>query len=236
MGPGAPLRLGRDDGRGLRQMTWPATDEDGFGPEDVIRLTGVSRETFHKISGYLELLDRWRERINLIGPGEGRHLWRRHVLDSLQLVEQISFEETSVADLGSGAGFPGLILACALAERPGVRVTLVEKSPRKSEFLRATARELGLPAGILTIRIEDAPGTRFDVVTARALAPLSKLLGYADAWLKPSGKALLMKGRDTVAELAEAREAWTFDLSTLDSLSSPEGRVLKVSSLRPRRA
>ena len=101
-------------------MTWPATDEDGFGPEDVIRLTGVSRETFHKISGYLELLDRWRERINLIGPGEGRHLWRRHVLDSLQLVEQISFDETSVADLGSGAGFPGLILACALAERPGV--------------------------------------------------------------------------------------------------------------------
>ncbi len=217
-------------------MSWPATDEDGFGPDDVIRLTGVSRETFERVSGYLDLLDRWRERINLIGPGEGRHLWRRHVLDSLQLVEQISSEDKSVADLGSGAGFPGLILACALAERSGASVTLVEKSPRKSEFLRAAGKELGLPVSVLTIRLEDAPGALFDVVTARALAPLPKLLGFAASWLKPSGKALLMKGRDTATELAEAREAWTFDLSILDSQSSPEGRVLKVSSLRSRRA
>ena len=217
-------------------MSWPATDEDGFGPDDVIRLTGVSRETFERVSGYLDLLDRWRERINLIGPGEGRHLWRRHVLDSLQLVEQISSEDKSVADLGSGAGFPGLILACALAERSGASVTLVEKSPRKSEFLRAAGKELGLPVSVLTIRLEDAPGALFDVVTARALAPLPKLLGFAASWLKPSGKALLMKGRDTATELAEAREAWTFDLSILDSQSSPEGRVLRVSSLRSRRA
>ena len=217
-------------------VSWPATDEDGFGPEDVVRLTGVSRETFQKISAYLELLDRWRERINLIGPGEGRHLWRRHVLDSLQLLQYISAEDKSVADLGSGAGFPGLILACALADKAGAAVTLVEKSPRKSEFLRAVGKEVGLPVAVLTIRLEDAPGVLFDVVTARALAPLPKLLGFADAWLKPSGKALLMKGRDTEAELAEAREAWTFDLSTLDSQSSPEGRVLRVSSLRSRRA
>ena len=216
-------------------MSWPATDEDGFGSEDVVRLTGVSRETFHKISAYLELLDRWRERINLIGPGEGRYLWRRHVLDSLQLLQYISAEDKSVADLGSGAGFPGLILACALADKAGAAVTLVEKSPRKSEFLRAVGKELGLPVAVLTIRLEDAPGVLFDVVTARALAPLPKLLGFAAAWLKPSGKALLMKGRDTEAELAEAREAWTFDLSTLDSQSSPEGRVLRVSSLRSRR-
>jgi len=217
-------------------VSWPATDEDGFGPEDVVRLTGVSRETFQKISAYLELLDRWRERINLIGPAEGRHLWRRHVLDSLQLLQYISAEDKSVADLGSGAGFPGLILACALADKAGAAVTLVEKSPRKSEFLRAVGKEVGLPVAVLTIRLEDAPGVLFDVVTARALAPLPKLLGFADAWLKPSGKALLMKGRDTEAELAEAREAWTFDLSTLDSQSSPEGRVLRVSSLRSRRA
>ena len=216
-------------------MPWPATDEDGFGPEDVVRLTGVSRETFGRVQGYLELLDQWRERINLIGPGEGRHLWRRHVLDSLQLLQYISEDDNSVADLGSGAGFPGLVIACALAERPGAMVTLVEKSPRKSEFLRAAGKALGLPVKVLTIRLEDAPGTHFDVVTARALAPLPKLLGFAASWLKPSGKALLMKGRDTAAELAEAQEAWTFDLATLDSLSSPEGRVLRVSSLRPRR-
>ena len=217
-------------------MSWPATDEDGFGPEDVVRLTGVSRETFQKISAYLELLDRWRERINLIGPAEGRHLWRRHVLDSLQLLQYISAEDKSVADLGSGAGFPGLILACAMADKAGAAVTLVEKSPRKSEFLRAVGKEVGLPVAVLTIRLEDAPGVLFDVVTARALAPLPKLLGFADAWLKPSGKALLMKGRDTAAELAEARTAWSFEISEQPSLSSPEGRVLRISSIEPRRA
>jgi 16S rRNA (guanine527-N7)-methyltransferase len=217
-------------------MTFPAHDEDGFGPEDAIRLTGVSRETLERVRSYLAVLDQWRERINLIGPGEGRHLWRRHVLDSLQLIEQISSEDLSVADLGSGAGFPGLVIACALAERPGASVTLVEKSPRKSEFLEAAIAAQGLPARVLNVRIEDPPRQKFDLVTARALAPLPKLLGYAHGWLKPSGKALLMKGRDVAAEVAEAREAWTFEMSDRASLSSPEGRVLGISSIAPRRA
>lgn len=217
-------------------MTFPAQDEDGFGPEEALRLTGVSRETLERVRSYLSTLDQWRERINLIGPGEGRHLWRRHVLDCLQLMKEILPEHLSVADLGSGAGFPGLVIACALAERPGASVTLVEKSPRKSEFLRAAIAAQGLPARVLNIRLEDSPGRKFDLVTARALAPLPKLLGYAYDWLKPSGKALLMKGRDTAAELAEARGAWTFDMSDQESLSSPEGRVLRISSIAPRRA
>jgi 16S rRNA (guanine527-N7)-methyltransferase len=217
-------------------MTWPAADEDGFGPEDAIRLTGVSRETLERVRSYLATLDQWRERINLIGPGEGRHLWRRHVLDSLQLIEQISSEDLSVADLGSGAGFPGLVIACALAERPGASVTLVEKSPRKSEFLEAAIAAQGLPARVLNVRIEDPPRQKFDLVTARALAPLPKLLGFAHGWLKPSGKALLMKGRDVEAEVAEARRSWTFEMSDRASLSSPEGRVLRLSSIAPRRA
>ena len=107
---------------------------------------------------YLAVLDAWRERINLIGPGEGRHLWRRHVLDSAcSCIEQISSDDLKVADLGSGAGFPGLVIACALAERPGASVTLVEKSPRKSEFLEAAIAEVGLPARVLNTRIEDPP-------------------------------------------------------------------------------
>jgi 16S rRNA (guanine527-N7)-methyltransferase len=218
-------------------VSFPDTDEDGFGPDQLAGQVAVSRETLAKIHGYLAVLDQWRERINLIGPGEGRRLWRRHVLDSLQLVEKISATDLRVADLGSGAGFPGLILACALGERPGASVTLVEKSPRKSEFLVAAAREVGLPVRVLNQRLEDpAPKERFDVVTARALAPLPKLMGYAYGWLKPSGKALLMKGRDAVEELTLARESWTFEVSTGTSLSSPEGQILTVSALGPWRA
>lgn len=216
-------------------MSFPAADEDGFGPEDVVRLTGVSRETLSQIHAYLAVLDQWRERINLIGPDEGRHLWRRHVLDSLQLLKEISPDDKLVADLGSGAGFPGLALACAFKDRAGASVTLVEKSPRKSEFLEAAIDRVGLPARVLTLRAEEAPKDRFDVVTARALAPLRKLLGYAHGWLKPSGKALLMKGRDAVAELTLARESWTFETSSRPSLSSPEGQILTVSAIKPRR-
>ena len=218
-------------------MNFPDRDEDGFGPEQLAGLVSVSRETLSNIHGYLAVLNEWRERINLIGPGEGRHLWRRHVLDSLQLIEKISATDLRVADLGSGAGFPGLILACALAERPGASVTLVEKSPRKSEFLVAASRAVGLPVRVMNQRLEDpAPREKFDVVTARALAPLPKLMGYAHRWLKPSGKALLMKGRDAANELTDARKDWTFEVTERESLSSPEGRVLKVSTIRPRRA
>ncbi len=217
-------------------MPWPTHDEDGFGPDDVARQTGVSRETMERIAVYLTVLDDWRERINLIGPGEGRHLWRRHVLDSVQLLEQIFSTDLRIADLGSGAGFPGLVLACALAGREGASVTLIEKSVRKSQFLEAAIAAVGLPGRVLNQRLEDpAPTERFDVVTARALAPLPKLLSYAHGWLKPSGKALLMKGRDAVTELTMARDSWTFETSIRPSLSSPEGQILTVSDLRPRR-
>jgi 16S rRNA (guanine527-N7)-methyltransferase len=218
-------------------VSFPDRDEDGFGPDDLVRLVSVSRETLTRVRRFLDVLDEWRTRINLIGPGEGRHIWRRHVLDSLQLADLLGHDDLAIADLGSGAGFPGLILACAMAERPGASVTLVEKSVRKCQFLEAAVVAVGLPAKVLNQRLEDpAPRERFDVVTARALAPLPRLLGYAHAWLKPSGKALLMKGRDAVAELTLARESWTFDLSTRTSLSSPEGQILAVSALKPRRA
>jgi 16S rRNA (guanine527-N7)-methyltransferase len=216
-------------------LSWPATDEDGFGPDDVVRLTGVSRETLQKISGFLDLLDQWRTRINLIGPGEGRHLWRRHVLDSLQLLDLIRADDLQIADLGSGAGFPGILIACALADRPGVRITLVEKSVRKSEFLDAAIRALKLPARVETARIEELKGGQYDLVTARALAALPKLLGYAHHLLKPSGKALLLKGREAMAELTLSRESWTFQLSDRASISSTEGRVLAITSLSGRK-
>lgn len=218
-------------------MTFPATDEDGFGPDDVRSLTGVSRETLDRVQAFIHLLDIWRTRINLIGPGEGRRLWRRHVLDSLQLVPLLADDDLALADLGTGAGFPGVLLAAHLSDRPGADVVLFEKSVRKSEFLNSVIDKLRLPARVLSIRIEDAPpvGPKvgFDVVTARALAPLPKLVGYAHGLLKPSGKALLLKGREAGTELTLARESWTYHLSQRASLSSPDGQVLSLSSLAP---
>lgn len=214
-------------------MTFPTQDQDGFGPEDVIRLTGVSRETLSRVDAYLAILDEWRSRINLIGPSEGRHIWRRHVLDSLQLAPLIPNNILAMADLGTGAGFPGVLLACDLAGRSGAMVYLIEKSVRKSEFLEAAVARLGLTAVVLNQRIEDPAPRKVDVVTARALAPLPKLLALSKGWLGQEGRALFPKGRDAEAELAQARFDWSFEVESRPSLSSPDGQVLTVSSLQP---
>jgi 16S rRNA (guanine527-N7)-methyltransferase len=213
-------------------LSWPATDEDGFGPEDVAN--HVSRETLGRIHAFLALLDEWRTRINLIGPGEGRHLWKRHVLDSVQLLDLIEPTDQALADLGTGAGFPGIIIACAMLDRPDAHVSLVEKSVRKCEFLEAAIAALGLRATVLNARIEELLEGKFDVVTARALAPLPKLTGYAQHLLKPSGKAILLKGRDVASELTLARESWTFQATDRASLSSTEGRILILTNIKRR--
>lgn len=216
-------------------MSFPGQDEDGFGPDDVMRLANVSRETFSRVHAYLDLLDVWRTQINLIGPGEGRHLWRRHVYDSLQLLDLIGPGVKTIADLGTGAGFPGILLACVLADRADFSVTLVEKSVRKSEFLQVAVDALNLPAVVRNQRIEDSHAARVDLVTARALAPLPKLLALAEGWMRPDGQAIFLKGREVVSELTLARESWTFDLSAQASKSSPEGQVLAISSLKRRK-
>jgi 16S rRNA (guanine527-N7)-methyltransferase len=212
-------------------MTFPTADEDGFTLEDAIRLSGVSRETGPRITRYIAALDEWRTKLNLIGPGEGRHLWKRHVYDSLQLAPLIRPEETSIADLGSGAGFPGIILACAFPERD---VALVEKSPKKCEFLRAAISAAGLRAVVLNQRTEDPVPKRYDLVTSRALSPLPKLLGQSYPWLMANGRSLFIKGRGVISELADARDSWAFDLVTRESQTNPEGQVLAISGLRPK--
>lgn len=214
-------------------MTFPREDQDGFGPADVASLTGVSRETLERVDAYLAVLDEWRTRINLIGPSEDRHIWRRHVLDSLQLAPLIPSTIGAMADLGSGAGFPGILLACDLAGRSKAQVFLVEKSVRKSEFLTAAVHRLGLTAVVLNQRIEDPGPRKVDVVTARALAPLPKLLAMSKGWLGEEGRAVFPKGRDVAAELTLARSDWSFEVESRPSLSSPDGQVLIVSSLRP---
>ncbi|MEP7210556.1 MAG: 16S rRNA (guanine(527)-N(7))-methyltransferase RsmG [Alphaproteobacteria bacterium] len=223
-------------------MSFPERDEDGFGLEQVAAATDVSRETLDLIRHYLFVLDDWRTKMNLIGPAEGRHLWRRHVYDSLQVLDLIGKGResgpASLVDLGSGAGFPGIVLACVFAgSRSGhgdISVTLVEKSPKKAHFLESAVRAVLGAKGpvVLNQRIEDAPAARFDIVTARALAPLPKLLGYVESWAKPDGQALLWKGREATSELTLSREFWTFDFSQRASLTHPEGQVLAISNLR----
>ncbi len=215
-------------------MSFPDQDEDGFTLAMAGERCGVSRETLDRIRIFIATLDAWRNRLNLIGPGEGRHLWRRHVLDSLQLVPEIQPDETRIADLGSGAGFPGLILACALADRPDASVTLVEKSARKAEFLEAAANAIGGRVVVLNQRIEDAPPRQFDLLTARALKPLPVLLGVAESWVRPEGRLLLLKGRDVSTELTLAQQSWRYDHTIRASWSDPNGHVLQLSHLRRR--
>ena len=211
-------------------MTYASTDEDGFGVEDVIRLTGVSRETIGRVEAFLAALDEWRQRYNIIGPNEGRHIWRRHILDSLQLVPMIGEEVGSLVDLGTGGGFPGVVLACALADRP-VEIILTEKSVRKAQFLDAAIRAVGLKAMVSNQRIEDAGAGPCDVVTVRALAPIPRLLPMLDVWMKPDGRALLLKGQGADKEIVHARETRTFDVEARPSLSNPDGQVLILSNL-----
>lgn len=212
-------------------MSFPVADEDGFSLEDAIRLSGVSRETGPRITRYIATLDDWRSRLNLIGPGEGRHLWKRHVFDSLQLVPLIRPEETDIADLGSGAGFPGIILACAFPER---EVALVEKSPKKCEFLRAAVSAAGLTVRVYNQRAEDPVPKRYDLVVSRALSPLPKLLGQAAPWLIANGRSLFIKGQGVLSEMTQARDSWSFDLESHVSQTNTEGQVLAVSGLQPR--
>ncbi|GGF75955.1 hypothetical protein GCM10007301_39920 [Azorhizobium oxalatiphilum] len=193
----------------------------------------VSRETFSRLEILSDLLTRWQKTINLVAPNTIPELWDRHIADSLQLVAHAPDTVTEWADLGSGGGFPGLVVAAVLAERPGARVTLVESDTRKAAFLREASRAANLPTRIVPERIEQASqklaeGTQ--VVSARALAPLPKLLELAEPFLAAGALGLFPKGRDWERELTDARKGWTLDLNLHRSLGDPQGRILAVTS------
>jgi 16S rRNA (guanine527-N7)-methyltransferase len=209
-------------------------DHDGFGPGSIAALQNVSRETFDHISAFLDELAIRGKEMNLMGPAEGRHLWRRHVWDSLQLLPFLPHDTLRIADMGSGAGFPGMILACALRGVPGAKVSLIEKSPKKCAFLSGCVRRLDLPAEVIRQSLDQPPETPYPVVVARALAPADRLLGYAADWMRPDGLALFLKGASISSELTAARESWTFDYESHMSRSGPDGRILKVTSIRRR--
>lgn len=203
-------------------------DADGFSLTDAIGLSGVSRETLPKLQIYATLLGEWSPRLNLIGPAERMRFNRRHMLDSLQLVRWIHDDDRDIADLGSGAGLPGVPLACALDGARDMR--LVEKSPKKAMFLRVVSERVGCGLGVLNQRMEEAPLV-CDVVVSRAVARLDRLLDVSSRWLRPTGRALFLKGELWEQELTEAAESWSFRLETAASLSGGEGRVMVFSQI-----
>jgi 16S rRNA (guanine527-N7)-methyltransferase len=175
------------------------------------------------------LLTNANAQMNLVGANTLADFWRRHFLDSAQLLT-LAPDARSWADLGSGAGFPGLVLAILLKDAPGTEVHLVESMAKKCRFLTEAVRELALPARVHNRRAEEL-GLAVDVVTARACAPLTRLLGFAKPSLRRDVRGLFLKGAEVDTELAEARKSWRFTVAVHPSLSDPRGRILEITEL-----
>jgi len=191
----------------------------------------VSRETWARLDAFVSLVLRRQETMNLIAPSTIPTIWTRHVADSLQLLS-LAQDARSWIDLGSGAGFPGLVIACALADTG--QVHLVESTRKKAHFLRECVEALRLPAIVHAQRIEDFTRSNkvpFEVVTARALAPLERLLGYANPLLKRGTVGLFPKGQDIAAELTAASKSWKIDADLILSKTDPNGRIVRVRRL-----
>jgi 16S rRNA (guanine527-N7)-methyltransferase len=195
-----------------------------------LALVDVSRETLSRLKSLEGLILKWAKSQNLVASSTVPHLWTRHIVDSVQLLP-LAPEAKAWVDLGSGGGFPGLVLACALADQAGARIDLIESNAKKSAFLREAIRVLRIPGVVHNARIEyvTESWTRpVDVVTARALAPLTKLLEYGHPFLEKGAQALLLKGQDVDAELTEAAKYWNVDADILPSLTHPDGRILRI--------
>ena len=192
---------------------------------------GVSRETLGRLEVMVETLLRWQKAINLVGRATLDDVWTRHVLDSAQLAPLIPATTKSLADLGSGAGFPGLVLATLRSE---LDVTLIESDARKSAYLSEAARKMGLPKQpkILINRFEAAPPAQADVVTARALAPLGQLLTWADRHRANPAICLFHKGKDWRAELTGAMKDWEIECTPQPSVTDRDAVILRIGSYR----
>jgi 16S rRNA (guanine527-N7)-methyltransferase len=209
--------------------------------EKAIALIPVSRETLARLDRYVEVLLQWQQHTNLIAPSTEPMLWTRHIADSLQLIDLSRKRPDSVSqiwvDLGSGAGFPGLVVACALADDKRAEIHLVESIAKKAVFLREAAKAAGVSAQIHAMRIADfvkRSPKHIDIVTARALAPLPKLLGEAYPLLKRGAQGLFPKGQDVAAELTEAAKYWNMKATLAESRTDPKSRIVVVESAEPK--
>jgi 16S rRNA (guanine527-N7)-methyltransferase len=201
-----------------------------------LALTPVSRETEIRLDRYVELLLEWQAKTNLVAPSTLPHLWTRHIADSLQLLSLAPSAKTW-ADFGSGGGFPGVVLACALAETPGAMIHLVERNVKKGAFLREALR---VTHGCGTVHLTnigdhvDSVVGVVDCVTARALAPLHQLIGFAEPLMKQGAKALFLKGQDVEAELTEATKYWTMKPRLHSSRTGGHGWIVELDQIERR--
>jgi 16S rRNA (guanine527-N7)-methyltransferase len=202
-----------------------------FGIEDFAAHTRVSRETLDRLTAYADLLVDWNSRHNLVSERSLEDVWRRHFWDSAQLAPLIPVSAKTVVDLGSGAGFPGLVLALLLEQQ--LSVTLIEATAKKADFLRAAADRLGLAVKIRNMRSEDCPPQIFDVITSRACAPLPRLLSYAERFTGPNSVCLFLKGQNVGSELTEAHKSWKMKVRQIPSLTDPSAAILELTELVP---
>ncbi len=204
--------------------------------ERALRLTPVSRETLARLDRFVELLVTAQRTTNLISKSSVPALWTRHIADSLQLLD-LAPEAKLWVDLGSGAGFPGLVIACALAETPGFHIHLVESTQKKAIFLSQAAALIGAPVTVHAVRIEDFVNSFTmtpDVVVARALAPLDRLLGLAWPLLEKGAQGLFPKGQDVARELTEAARYWRFEPRLVPSKTHPLSRIVCIRGIERR--
>ena len=210
-------------------MSKPVLHEK-FGVAAFAATIRVSHETRARLKAYVGLLRVWNGRRNLVSEASLEEVWHRHVLDSAQLARLIPFHAETLVDLGSGAGFPGMVLAIMLRER--LQVTLFEATGKKCEFLRDVVDRLGLDnVTVRNERVESALRQRFDVVTARACAPLPQLLDYAQDFVGPETVCLFLKGQNLVLELTDARKSWRMKVRQHPSVTHPLGVVLEIREL-----
>ena len=210
---------------------WPVSIENDRA--HALALTPVSRETTARLDRFVELLLSWQRTTNLIGRATLPQLWTRHIADSLQLLD-LAADARVWIDVGSGGGFPGLVLACALADRPQAFMHLVESNNKKAAFLREAVAVTGAPALVHAARMENIVDTfvgRADVVTARAVSPLRSLIDTCWPVLCRGSLGLFPKGQDVESELTEASKYWSIAADLVPSRTDPRARVVRVKAL-----
>ncbi|WP_136636800.1 16S rRNA (guanine(527)-N(7))-methyltransferase RsmG [Pseudooceanicola onchidii] len=195
-------------------------------------ISSVSRETNDRLKTYLTLLEKWSPKINLVSAATLASAWDRHFVDSAQLVSLAEVKDAHWLDIGSGGGFPGMVVAIILAENdPSSHVSLLESDQRKCVFLRTVAREVGIKVDVINARIESAPPIGADIISARALSSLSTLLGFAQRHGKNTTTLLFPKGRSWKTEIEDAQREWRFTHSVHPSNTDAEAVILRIEEI-----